>query len=118
MVTAETAVVLPALILVLALSLGALRYGIDQVRCLDAARAGARAAARGDSPGAVADVVRRGAPPASEVTVESARGFVTVTVRAAAPPAPLAGLPRPEGVAVAGAEAAAAGSEALGGGSP
>ena len=48
MVTAEFAVVLPAIVLVLGLSLGALGLALDQVRCVDAARAGARAASRGD----------------------------------------------------------------------
>ena len=63
-VTAEFAVVLPAVVFVLALSLGALALALDQVRCVDAARAGARAASRGDSDGAVvslavsADLVR------------------------------------------------------------
>ena len=47
MVTAEFAVVLPAVVLVLALSLGALGLALDQIRCVDAARAGARAASRG-----------------------------------------------------------------------
>ena len=50
MVTAELAVVLPALLLVLAVALSALGLAVDQVRCVDAAAAGARAAARGDSP--------------------------------------------------------------------
>ena len=40
MVTAEFAVVLPAVVLVLALSLGALGLAWDQIRCVDAARAG------------------------------------------------------------------------------
>ena len=39
-VTAEFAVVLPAVVFVLALSLGALGLALDQVRCVDAARAG------------------------------------------------------------------------------
>jgi len=55
-------VVLPAVVFVLALSLGALGLALDQVRCVDAARAGARAASRGDSDGAVALVAHRAAP--------------------------------------------------------
>ena len=40
MVTAELAVVLPALLLVLAVALSALGLAVDQVRCVDAARPG------------------------------------------------------------------------------
>ncbi|MGG5259735.1 TadE family type IV pilus minor pilin [Phycicoccus avicenniae] len=48
MATAELAVAIPALLLVLTLALGALRLGIDRVRCLDAAQQGARLLARGE----------------------------------------------------------------------
>ena len=65
MVTAELAVVLPALLLVLAVALSALGLAVDQVRCVDAAAAGARAAARGDSPAAVHAVAARSAPSAT-----------------------------------------------------
>ena len=41
MVTAESAVVIPVLLLVLALVLSALSVGVDQLRCVDAARVGA-----------------------------------------------------------------------------
>ena len=40
MATAEFAVVLPAVVLVLALSLGALGLAWDQIRCVDAAGRG------------------------------------------------------------------------------
>lgn len=96
MVTAETALVLPVLVLVLAIALGALRFGLDQVRCLDAARAAARAAARGDSPAAVSDLARRGAPDGAATSVEVTGDLVTVRVVGPPPPsALLAGLPRP-----------------------
>ncbi len=48
---AEFAVALPAVVLVLALLLGAARVALAQVGCVDAARAGARAAARGEGGG-------------------------------------------------------------------
>ena len=48
-VTAEFAVVLPGVTLVLALCLGAVATGAAQVRLEDAARVAARAAARGDT---------------------------------------------------------------------
>ena len=49
MVTAETAVVLPVLLLVLAGAVAAVVVVGAQLRCVDAAREGARAAARGDA---------------------------------------------------------------------
>ena len=48
MVTAETAVVLPVLLLVLAGAVAAVTVVGAQLRCVDAAREGVRAAARGD----------------------------------------------------------------------
>jgi hypothetical protein len=90
MATAELAVVLPAVLFVLAVALSALGLAIDQVRCVDAARAGARAAARGDTAGAVAAVAARGAPAGASVATAISGQVVTVTVTA--PPARLAGL--------------------------
>jgi TadE-like protein len=80
MVTAEFAVVLPAVVLVLALSLGALGLALDQIRCVDAARAGARAASRGDSPGAVILVAGRAAPSGAVVSVGTSGDLVSVLV--------------------------------------
>jgi len=80
MVTAEFAVVLPAVVLVLALSLGALGLALDQIRCVDAARAGARAASRGDSPEAVVLVASRAAPSDAVVSVDTSADFVRVSV--------------------------------------
>jgi Flp pilus assembly protein TadG len=80
MVTAEFAVVLPAVVFVLALSLGALGLALDQVRCVDAARAGARAAARGDSYGAVMLVTSRAAPSAALVSIGTSGDLVQVSV--------------------------------------
>jgi Flp pilus assembly protein TadG len=80
MVTAEFAVVLPAVILVLAMSLGALGLALDQIRCVDAARAGARAASRGDSPGAVTLVASAAAPSDAVVSVGTSGDLVSVSV--------------------------------------
>jgi Flp pilus assembly protein TadG len=90
MVTAEFAVVLPAFILVLALSLGALGLAVDQIRCVDAARAGARAASRGDSYEAVILASRRAAPSGALVSVASSGDLVVVTV--VSPPRVAGGL--------------------------
>jgi hypothetical protein len=80
MATAEFAVVLPAVVLVLALSLGALGLAWDQIRCVDAARAGARAASRGDSPAAVTLVIRRAAPAGAVVSIVTTGELVEVSV--------------------------------------
>ena len=80
MVTAEFAVVLPAVVLVLALSVGALGLALDQIRCVDAARSGARAAARGDSSEAVILVASRVAPADALISVETTGDVVRVSV--------------------------------------
>ena len=80
MATAEFAVVLPAVVLVLALSLGTLGLAWDQIRCVDAARAGARAASRGDSAGAVVLVASRAAPSEAVVSLVMSGDLVKVSV--------------------------------------
>ena len=80
MATAEFAVVLPAVVLVLALSLGALGLAWDQIRCVDAARAGARAASRGDSAEAVTLVAGRAAPSEAVVSMVTSGDLVQVSV--------------------------------------
>jgi len=80
MATAEFAVMLPAVVLVLALSLGSLGLAWDQIRCVDAARAGARAAARGDSDGAVTLAAGRAAPSGAKVSVATSSTLVRVSV--------------------------------------
>ena len=60
MVTAETAVVLPVLLLVLAGAVAAVTVVGAQLRCVDAAREGARAAARGEDVATVRALVRCG----------------------------------------------------------
>ncbi|MDQ5840342.1 MAG: pilus assembly protein [Chloroflexota bacterium] len=80
MVTAEFAVVLPAVVLVLALSLGALGLAWDQVLCVDAARTGARAASRGDSAGAVILAASRAAPSGAMVSTVTSGDLVRVSV--------------------------------------
>jgi hypothetical protein len=51
-----------------------------QLRCVDAARECARAAARGDRPAAVADIVRRAAPAGAVVSIAADGEDVRVTV--------------------------------------
>ncbi|GAB3491645.1 hypothetical protein GCM10027572_16510 [Flexivirga lutea] len=85
MVTAELAATLPALIFVLLIAVNAVMIGINQVRCVDAARAAARAAARGDSPAAVQQAGARAGPSGSIVKVTGAGGEITVRVTAPVP---------------------------------
>lgn len=105
--TAELAVAVPSLVLVLALSLAALDLGIAHVRCVDAARVGARLLARGEPTGPALEEVREAAPRSARVEVGRSRGHVTVTVTARVPRllAPLGGVETPRGVAVARLEA-------------
>lgn len=91
MVTAETAVVLPVLLLVLAGAVAAIVVVGAQLRCVDAAREGVRAAARGESPAAVTEIVRRAAPDGAAVGVTRNGEEVRVTV--AVDVAPLGPVP-------------------------
>ena len=76
--TAELAAGLPALMLLLIAALTAVDAVATKGRCIDAARTGALAAARGeDGPAAAARV----APAEATVTVASAGETVTVVVR-------------------------------------
>jgi Flp pilus assembly protein TadG len=82
MVTAETAVVLPVLLLVLAGAVAAVTVVGAQLRCVDAAREGARAAARGESVAAVTALTQRTAPEEAVTTVATDHEDVRVTVSA------------------------------------
>jgi Flp pilus assembly protein TadG len=88
--TAETAVALPALVLVLAVCLWALSVVSATLRCADAARAAARTAARNEPPAAVTAAARRAAGRA--VTTELLPDGDLVTVRVAIRVAPSGGL--------------------------
>lgn len=82
MVTAETALVLPVLLVVLAGAVAAVVVVAGQLRCVDAAREGARAAARGESPASVRELVTAAAPAGAGSTVSRTDRTVTVTVTA------------------------------------
>ncbi len=81
-VTAETALALPALVIALGAVLGAGQVAVAKVQCLDAARAGARAAARGDSPAAISAAATGLAPRSGQVQVSAGGGYVRVRVNA------------------------------------
>jgi Flp pilus assembly protein TadG len=91
MVTAETAVVLPVLLLVLAGAVAAVTVVGAQLRCVDAAREGARAAARGEPVAVVEELVARAAPDGASTTVSV--GAEEVRVRVSARIAPLGPVP-------------------------
>jgi hypothetical protein len=82
MVTAETAVVLPVLLVVLAAGIWVLACVAGQLRCVDAARVGARAAARGDAPADVTAAAERVAPAPARVRIVRSGDEVTVGVDA------------------------------------
>ncbi len=82
MVTAETAVVLPVLLFVLAGVVAAVIVVGAQLRCVDAAREGARAAARGDDVADVTALAARAAPDGAVTTVSPEGEEVRVTVTA------------------------------------
>lgn len=77
--------VLPLLVAVTAGLLWLLAVGSAQVRAVDAAREGARAAARGDDAAAVRRAAARDAPPGSAIELGGDATTAVVSVRAAVP---------------------------------
>ncbi len=109
--TVESALVLSVLVAFTMALVWGLLVVAAQIQCLDAARTGARAAARQDPADKVVEVTRQAAPRGARVTVGRDGDQVRVTV-VARPPV-LTGLPfevREEAVAAA--------EEAVGAGSP
>ncbi|MEU2894951.1 TadE family type IV pilus minor pilin [Streptomyces sp. NPDC088106] len=90
-VTAEAAMVLPVLVMFATALVWGLLVVAAQIQCVDAARTGARAAARQDAPDAVVGVTREAAPPGARITVSREAEQVRVVV-VARPPV-LHGLP-------------------------
>ncbi|MFD7628746.1 TadE family type IV pilus minor pilin [Streptomyces sp. NPDC059851] len=83
--TAEAALVIPALVLFSALLVWALMAAAAQVRCVDAARAGARAAARSEPAERAVAAARAAAPPGAEVVLEREGDLWRLSVAAPAP---------------------------------
>lgn len=107
-VTAEAAVVIPVLVTFALALLWALVAASDQIRCVDAARAGARAAARSEPEAAVLAAAREAGPRGARVKVERAGDLWRVRVDSPAPgPGALA--------LTLSAEAAALAEDAVGG---
>ena len=93
MVTAETAIVLPVLLLVLAGAVAAVTAVGGQLRCVDAAREGALAAARGEPAAVVETLVSRIAPDGATTVISVGSEDVTVTVTARMAPLGAVRLP-------------------------
>ncbi|MFD3638447.1 TadE family type IV pilus minor pilin [Streptomyces griseus] len=101
-VTAEAAVVIPVLVAFVMALLWALMAASDQIRCVDAARAGARAAARSEPEAAVREAARAAAPHGARVEVGRAGDLWRVRVEAPTPgPGVLALTLRAEAAALA-----------------
>ena len=92
MVTAEAALVIPVLLAVTLTLSWAIAVGAAQVRLIDAAREGARLAARGESAAVVDAAVRRAGPEGTSGSVTTSGGTVSVRVTAdVSPDLPLLG---------------------------
>ncbi|MGH3326982.1 MAG: TadE family type IV pilus minor pilin [Streptomycetales bacterium] len=93
LVTAETAAALPALVLVLAVVLWGVAAAGAQLRCIDAARAGARAVARGEDPDSSRAAAAAAAPAGANIRIHSSDALVRVMVTArVGPPGPVLSL--------------------------
>ena len=110
-VTVEAALVLPVLALFTVALLWALAAAAAQIRCVDAARAGARIAARAEPVASAESAARAAAPEGARVSVTRSGELWRVTVEAEAPG------PRGMGVTLR-AGAAALAEDAPAGGAP
>jgi hypothetical protein len=92
---------MPVLVLLVAGLLWGLMASVARIQCVDAARAGARAAARGESEDGVARAVRSAAPPGARLEMTKEGELVRVAVRArTSGPGPLSLELRAEAVAL------------------
>ncbi|MEE2039769.1 TadE family type IV pilus minor pilin [Nocardiopsis sp. CT-R113] len=81
-VTVEAALTLPSLLLVLAVSFGAVQAASAQLACADAARVGARALARGEHDDRARTLALTAAPRDADVHLSEDGDTARVTVRA------------------------------------
>jgi Flp pilus assembly protein TadG len=102
-ITAEAALVLPVLLAFLALGLWVVGTVITNIRCIDAARDTARAAARGESVESARQLGQRTAPRGATITITQTGSTIHVQVTAApaSPPGVLRALPQPNARATA-----------------
>ncbi|MCX5207341.1 pilus assembly protein [Streptomyces sp. NBC_00237] len=101
-VTAEAALAVPVLVLFGMALVWALMAASAQIQCVDAARVGARAAARQEPTAATEAAARQAAPDGAKVGFRREGDLVRVVVEAPAPgPGPLGMTLRAEAVALA-----------------
>ncbi|WP_405785549.1 TadE family type IV pilus minor pilin [Streptomyces sp. NBC_00138] len=81
--------VIPTLVVLAALLVWGLMAAAAEVRCVDAARAGARAAARSETAADVLRVTREAAPAGAEVSVRHTGDLVRVRVKVPGPRFPV-----------------------------
>ncbi|MGC0422174.1 TadE family type IV pilus minor pilin [Embleya sp. AB8] len=81
-VTAETAVVLPVLVLLTAMLVSGIGAAAAQIRCVDAAQAGARALARGEPREVAVARARAAGPGGARTEVSGGDGLVRFRVAA------------------------------------
>jgi Flp pilus assembly protein TadG len=92
-VTAEFAVLLPAVVVMLAMVLAAASAGVAKLRCIDAARSAARLAARHESASTALAAAHSAAPGGASVGLSAVGDLVRVQVSTQVP-LPLPGRPR------------------------
>ncbi|HWA67546.1 MAG TPA: TadE family type IV pilus minor pilin [Mycobacteriales bacterium] len=80
MVTAELAMSIPALVVVVAMAVAGVLTMTDSMRCADAAATAARLAARGEPLTVVRSTALRAAPPGATLQVVTDGSIVTATV--------------------------------------
>src|SRR5690625_12042 len=85
--TAEFAVVMPAIVVLIVLLTGAAAVGFSQLRAFDAARSAAREIARGEPQAAVVAEARKHAGTSPTGTVRADGGYSVVTVTISLPAA-------------------------------
>ncbi|MFE6065935.1 TadE family type IV pilus minor pilin [Streptomyces sp. NPDC056525] len=111
-VTVEAALVLPVLALFTVTLLWALAAAAAQIRCVDAARAGARVAARAEPVASAESAARAAAPEGARIAVTRSGELWRVTVEAPAPG------PRGMGLTLRAEAAALAEDATIGGPAP
>ena len=90
-VTAETAIVLPVVVVLLAVATWVIGLVVTHIRCLDAARDVARAVARGEPAEEARRIGLRSAPAGSVVELGRSDSDVTAVVRSPAVALPVLG---------------------------
>lgn len=86
MATAEFAVALPAVVIVLVIAMSGIMTVVAQARCADAARVAVRELARGESTSQVLAVARTVAPDGAHITTAASGEWVRVDVSVGTPP--------------------------------